>query len=334
MTDWDYPRSIVSTRLLVELGRDHGLSVAECLSHTGIDPAWLSDAQALVTAHQELALVRNLIRALPMPSLGLRAGKLYHLTAFGIYGFAVTCCPTLRHAFRFGVRNRALTFMFCTVHLEESDDTLRMVFNDQATPEDVRQFVVERPLAVLMNFYRELLGGVAPVQRLTLCWPAPADLAPYIEVFGIAPEFGAAQNSIEISATLADTPLPQANIHAVQSSETQCQALIAKRRAQKGIAARVRALLFAEIINMPDMEQVATVLTMTSRTLRRKLKAEGTSFSALTDEVREVVANELLSLGTLRVEDVSMRLGYADTSSFIYAYKRWKGRTPRGQAKG
>jgi AraC-like DNA-binding protein len=328
MPDWDYPRSIVSTQLLVELGTDHAMSVSDCLADTGIDPAWLTDPHALIAAHQELTLLRNLKRAIPNPTLGLTAGTRYHLTTFGILGFALTSSPTLRHAFQFGVRNMDLTFMFCTVHLEETDDTLRMVFNDQKTPEDVRQFVVERPLSVLMNFYRELLGGLAPIQRLTLCWPQPADLSHYQDIFGITPEFDAERNCIEISARLADTPLPQANIYAEQNGESQCRALIAKRRAQRGVAAHVRTLLMQEIMTLHDMERVAHDLSMTTRTLRRKLKAEGTSFRALVDEVREVLANEFLSRNELRIDDIALRLGYADTPSFIHAFKRWKGRTP------
>ena len=62
--------------------------------------------------------------------------------------------------------------------------------------------------------------------------------------------------------------------------------------------------------------------------LRRRLEEEGTSFRALLDEVRETHAEELLTRGAVPVEDVAFRLGYAEASSFIHAFKRWKGVTP------
>jgi len=37
---------------------------------------------------------------------------------------------------------------------------------------------------------------------------------------------------------------------------------------------------------------------------------------------------ELLAKGAVPVEDVAVRLGYAEASSFIHAFKRWKGVTP------
>jgi AraC-like DNA-binding protein len=65
--------------------------------------------------------------------------------------------------------------------------------------------------------------------------------------------------------------------------------------------------------------------------LRRRLAESGTSFQELLDEVREALAQELLT--TLAVEDVALRLGYAEASSFIHAFKRWKGVTPAVYAR-
>jgi AraC-like DNA-binding protein len=48
---------------------------------------------------------------------------------------------------------------------------------------------------------------------------------------------------------------------------------------------------------------------MSTRTLRRKLGEAGTSFRSLLDEVREALAEELLTTGALTVDDVATRLG-------------------------
>ena len=76
------------------------------------------------------------------------------------------------------------------------------------------------------------------------------------------------------------------------------------------------------------MEVVAADLGMTGRTLRRRLASEGASYRTLLEEVRESLATEMLATGRLAVEDVALRLGYAEASSFIAAFRRWTGRTP------
>ena len=68
---------------------------------------------------------------------------------------------------------------------------------------------------------------------------------------------------------------------------------------------------------------------MTPRTLRRRLLDEGTSYRALCDEAREALAEELLAAPLLAVERIAERLGYANASSFILAFKRWKGQPPQ-----
>jgi len=40
-------------------------------------------------------------------------------------------------------------------------------------------------------------------------------------------------------------------------------------------------------------------------------------------------AGWLLSTGSLSVEQVARRLGYAETASFTHAFTRWKGVSPR-----
>jgi AraC-like DNA-binding protein len=68
---------------------------------------------------------------------------------------------------------------------------------------------------------------------------------------------------------------------------------------------------------------------MSSRTLRRHLLAEGVSYRLLVDEVRMALAEELLSLRGITVEQISVRLGYSEVSNFLHAFKRCKGQTPK-----
>lgn len=80
---------------------------------------------------------------------------------------------------------------------------------------------------------------------------------------------------------------------------------------------------------MPDMEAVASDLCLTPRTLRRRLDDEGTTFSAIRDEVRLALAEELLSMTELSIGEIAGRLGYADPTCFTNAFKGWKdGMTP------
>ena len=76
------------------------------------------------------------------------------------------------------------------------------------------------------------------------------------------------------------------------------------------------------------MEDIAARLHVSSRSLRRRLIDEGTSFRALIDEVRQAIAEELLTTGRMKLAEVAERLGYAEPAPFITAFRRWRGQSP------
>ena len=67
---------------------------------------------------------------------------------------------------------------------------------------------------------------------------------------------------------------------------------------------------------------------MTSRTLRRKLEAEGASYSELLAGVRKALALDYLRTTTLSIDDIALTLDFSDAVSFRHAFKRWTGKTP------
>jgi AraC-like DNA-binding protein len=101
-----------------------------------------------------------------------------------------------------------------------------------------------------------------------------------------------------------------------------------QREVDAGIARLIRRRLMLDADMFPAMPTVATEFGMSTRTLRNRLVRESTSYRALVDEVREELAEQLLA-ANLSVDAIAERLGYNDTSSFITAFKRWKGIPPR-----
>jgi AraC-like DNA-binding protein len=72
---------------------------------------------------------------------------------------------------------------------------------------------------------------------------------------------------------------------------------------------------------------IAGQLGLSLRTLQRRLAAEGTSLSAIVEEVRRARAERLLRAG-MPVAEVAVMLGYSGTTAFVRAFRRWLGTTP------
>ncbi|HXG27945.1 MAG TPA: AraC family transcriptional regulator, partial [Nevskiales bacterium] len=315
--DWQLRRSVSSAVLLTQFAARQGIPLRDCLAGTGIAPESLADPQGEIEARQELRLLHNVAPRL-QPGQALELGQLYHLTTYGIWGFALISSPTLRAAFSLGLRYFDLAFSYCHIHMETDRDEARLILDDGDIPEALRQFLVERDLAAMQTIQRELFSAPMPLRRLECRFPAPPYAAQFTALFGVQPRFGAPRNVAVLDAARLDRPLPQANPLTAQLCEQQCQQLLARRRARSGIAGRVRDRLLRQPGMMADMETIAAELHMTSRTLRRRLDEEGTSYRALVDEVRAALAEEMLAGTRLSVEEVAERLGYAEASSFIH----------------
>ncbi len=63
--------------------------------------------------------------------------------------------------------------------------------------------------------------------------------------------------------------------------------------------------------------------------MQRRLAAEGTSFKELLNDARINLARSYVAEGRLSVTEVAFVLGFADTSTFSRAFKRWTGKSPR-----
>ncbi len=326
---WPARRSIISVQLLTQLGLDLGLSLDRCLHGTGLTPVHLTGLNGEVEAACELQLIANLVEALPrVGDLGLQAGRRYHLTTYGAWGYAILSSANVRQAAELGLRYHGLTYAFTRISLNVEGAVASLCFDDQALQPALLDFIVQRDMLAALVVVRELLCSRLPLLALELRQAAPADVSPFIAAFGQAPRFGAAHNRLGFSADLLDNPLPRANPQLVQACELQCQTLLARHQLHQGLAGRVRQLLLQSPGQLADMEQVASQLYLSSRTLRRRLLDEGTHFRGLQDEVRQALAEELLAAGGLSLEEIAERLGYGELSNFIHAFKRWKGTTP------
>jgi AraC-like DNA-binding protein len=320
-------RGIGSVDLLVRLAAEHGVAAPASLRRSGIAPRMLTDPYAEIEAEQELAVVRNIVRLIGhVPGLGLDAGRRYHLTAYGIWGYVLLASRTLGSAIEVGIRYLDLTFAFVRFRAERSRHELVLWLDDEAIPAECRQFLLERDAAAAVSLHRELFQAAIPLRRAWFRGPQPPYAGRFADFFPGPVSFDRPANLLALDAALADRALPQANEQTARVCEEQCRELLDRRRAPAGIAERVRRSLLRP--GQPaDMAAVARVLGMAPRSLHRHLAAEGTTYRRLVGEVRSALADEMLS-HRMSVDEVAERLGYAEPASFIHAFRRWRGTSP------
>jgi AraC-like DNA-binding protein len=70
-------------------------------------------------------------------------------------------------------------------------------------------------------------------------------------------------------------------------------------------------------------------LSMTTRTLHRRLAKEQQNYKAILQDVRFTLAKQYLVNQTNSIKQVAYLLGYEDVANFRRAFKKWQGQSPQ-----
>lgn len=150
----------------------------------------------------------------------------------------------------------------------------------------------------------------------------------YRDYFGCRVCFASYPSQIIFSADILDRPLPQSDPETSLYFRQQCHMLIAKLSSQSHFIDDLRMLILARPGYFPDIDSLAEKLHMSTRTLRRRLKAEGSSYRQLLEEIRFELAREYLKETELPLDEISFLLGYTEPGTFSHAFRRWSGQPP------
>jgi len=325
---WAFERSIHSVRLMADFAVEAGASYQTILDGTGLSQQQLLDPNMVVSGQQELQLIHNLVELFEdRPTLGLEVGTRYHFTTFGPLGMALISSASIREALDFALTYFSLTFAFTRFIVSDTKDGTLIELTDGDIPSSVRQFIIQRDAAALITVQRDLVQDNF-CQYLAFSFQPTDHLEAYEKLFGVMPEFGSSKNFVLLDAQKINQKLQMANELVLHTAEEQCRQILDKRQTQKKFINLVQQQLMTVRGEMPSMEIVAERLHLNVRTLRRHLASEGMTFIQIREEVRQVLAEQYLALPKASVEQIAEWLGYAETASFIHAYKRWHGKTP------
>ena len=77
-----------------------------------------------------------------------------------------------------------------------------------------------------------------------------------------------------------------------------------------------------------SIDQVAKALSLSPRTLGRRLEEEGTTFKDVREDLRRRLALQYVGGQDLGLSEIAFLLGFSDAAAFHRAFKRWTGQTP------
>lgn len=314
---------------LAEMFAARGVDVPRLFAAAGLPAARLENPDERFSADDVSRLWELAVAWTGDAALGLdRAVTLRHVN-FDVVGYAMLSSPDLRTALQAFAHYLALisdAATFQVLPAPDGDAWLALGHTGNARPVPRQRFAYG--LLALSTLCQWLTRRECRPRAVEFIFDAPPEIAAYQAAFACPLRFGQPENRLLLAACDLDAPLPSRNPALLALHEqVMHERLAALGRASTSWRVSeeiVRRLHRGE----PRREDVAASLAMAERTLQRRLQAENTSFQQLVDEARRELARKYLADARYGFAEISDRLGFADSSNFFRACRRWFGLPP------
>lgn len=325
-----YP--VVMLTKIVDLLGAEGISPTDALSGVQISKEALSSTATRVSLNQVIEFFRNAARLTRNPRFAYQAGLRFHVTTFGMYGFAILCSTNFRQTISFAIKYHQLATPVTEISFKEEGGLGVWTFVPIPHPKVdalLYKFMVELSLAICMSLHRDVMSSLFVAREIHVTYSPPDNAPMYPEAFGCEVLFSQSGNKLVFDAGWLDRT-PQFGDELTYSAVLKlCDELMEEMQLNIGLAGKVREQLLVNLMRPTSFDAIAGYLNMTTRTLRRKLHEENTSFRQLTNELKMQVAIKYLRDTDLTIEDIAYALGFSDSANFRQAFRRWTKARPR-----
>jgi AraC-like DNA-binding protein len=308
-----------------------GVSPSQALDGSGVSLEELYSPKTRISRNQLIRCYRNALAHSKDPHLPFTIGSRVHLSAYGMYGYAMLCSTDFRRTMDFAVRYHQLATPLVTISFEERDRhgvwTVEPLLHPKIDSQ-LHRFVTELQIATHISLHRDIMGESFVPREVVLSYRPAGDFLITPALVGCSVRYEQAMNQIVFDSAFLDEAPKLGNRTTYPSVVALCDDLLADLALRSGAAGRVRNVLLQDVANRPNFASVAKLLRTPSRTLRRQLRLQETSFRQLSDELRVYVALRYLRDTRMTIEDIAFALGFSDAANFRHAFRRWTGKAP------
>lgn len=323
-------KGTISVRLVLEALcelRRQGLNEAALLAEAGIDAGLLAQPDARVSSDAYGQLWLAIARQMDDEFFGMNPRRM-KVGSFAFMARAAVKESTLGAALQAALRLLHLVFDGFSPRLEVRDGLAAIVI-DEPPEQHCRAFGYFTLWLIIHGLSCWLAGRRIDVLGIQLRCPQPDYIEDYQVMFTRNLQFARGQSRLLFNADSLQVPIRRSPRDLKRFLAGAPANILVRYRDPQSLGARIKAHLRSLAPKQwPDVEALAGHFHMAPSTLRRKLSLQGQSYQGLKDQVRRDLAIACLDSDEGNFSDLACELGFADTSAFYKAFKKWTGSTP------
>lgn len=311
---------------LYQILQNRNIPTGPLLDAAGITLADLNKPEAVISMLQVEALVEAAMQATESKDLALDLARALKLTSHSSVSYGILSSPTGGYALHLVARFFSLILPAFRVAYATDSRYMRVTVTPVwAMSHKCLAFHLELIAACVHWELRDLIGGSLPPYHIYFSLDEPPHVHRYEQLSGAQVHFGWQTRPgfiMQWPVEVATRPVSLADPAALELAEKRCNEIVNKARVTGDISAWASMMLNEARGGPPSIEELAQALNLSSRTLDRYLKKEGTSFRSLSKQARYAKACSMLDRNRLSVTQIALELGYTDASNFARAFKR------------
>ncbi len=320
----------LAAQWLVQALAEDGWPHTGLLADTGLDPAWITTADATLSAGQYERLLRNALAMGQDEALGITVSRQANfLSRNGFWGYAIMSCTRLDEALDTALRYWPLTGSLMKVQRRNTGDSVEL----HLAPEfgfvsgDLWRFAVEKFLFSTLLSLGWMVQRTDVFEHIAVRYPAPGHAQRYTEALACPVQFGAPSDCVRLRPATLQWPLLTSQPELAQICHARCNQAMLRLQGNDPLVATVQQYVWDHLQASPTLDKVAAHLATTERTLRRRLQERGQSYQRILDGVRETVARDYLLNTELSIDQIAFLVGFSEPTTFRSTFKRWTGQS-------
>jgi AraC-like DNA-binding protein len=300
-----------------------GASRARVLERAGIGPERLTP-EARLSQPDLFRLWSAALEVSGNADLSILAAESSPPGAYGVVDFLLSHAPTLGEGLDRAARYFSLIHTGVRLRAEEGPDECALDVGRNTDPVAARP-AGEFSLAMFALRIRQNAGASLSFARVECAYPEPQDRRELDRFFASPLVFDCASNRLVLSRRDWERPPIKAEPGLFRVLEEHARRVEEELPTDSSWTTQVRRLVTEELKGgRPLASHIAKRLGLSERSLQRRLKEEGQSFSTLLDELRARHAAVYLNEQRLTRAEVAHLLGFSDLSAFHRAQRRWQ----------
>jgi AraC-like DNA-binding protein len=316
----------VSSLLATKL-EELGVSASLVLRHAGLPLQLFSQERILVSTEEFFALYRAIGEVSRDPVIGLKLGSEQRIERYNPIAIAALYTRSFGDALLRMARYKQLT---CPeeIRVTQRGDHCRVEFQWLLARESEPATLIDTCFAWILLVGRRGTGGpVTPLRVELRREPVHRDI---LEAhFGCTVKFRADRNALIFRKSDLDRPFVTHNAELLAMLAPQLEAELNDRRARQTVRDQVKGTLKRILAGQrPSIQEVARELSLSARTLQRRLSEAGITFQQILEEARRELAYHYLLQSSLELNETAYLLGYENANSFHRAFHHWEGTSP------